>query len=629
MGFFRDSRFTKSIFAQMAMRSNTKKADAPVINDENASGMTDVGEGKDTAFDNGTLTLTDQKLPAIAIGKHNDTPDTDFNADELALGIKTEMEHTDNQEIAKSIAKDHLSELSNYYTLLLKMEGDNKQATELHAEQPIQETASKTAAKFHINPSNVRQLQQDVKKEFGHSLEYKDAIQLYYYLDDKVKDYDNEWIGKTQTWLEMNKNANKTAADYIDYEGIETDIPLDILELMEEDKEDGRSFKQIVNHILDTSGGRKWFAKWRGNEFDLQQELEDIYDIAHNKEASKTVGTDTQVRDLSKGDKVIFNDKTQCEVEYTEENPKGIFTIKYTDGTIEINHGKSTKTVVASKTSATKIPNTTKDCHGKLLRVGDEVLDARSGLATDKDDEEGSPNIFTIEEINGDNVKIDTDETVKGTDLEFYKRHKQAADEKPTKLNDKDNKPKTVNKPDYIPPAPEDVTIAYEDFKIAQKNVADLDVLVKKINADAQAAIVKLQTDTNYPGLKKNVDVMVNKLASIMEKENLAITAIGDKFIALESHTDKENIETNQDKIAKIQAQIQKLNADMIKISQTAEPIAKDVETRILHMFNATKNEKSGAVEVTAAGGFLNDLSDLYTNLRDLFIDTKEVNSLI
>ena len=54
------------------------------------------------------------------IGKHNDVPDSEFDPKELALGIKSELEHTNDPSIAKKIAKDHLMEKRNYYTLLLK-----------------------------------------------------------------------------------------------------------------------------------------------------------------------------------------------------------------------------------------------------------------------------------------------------------------------------------------------------------------------------------------------------------------------------------------------------------------------------------------------------------------------------
>lgn len=56
------------------------------------------------------------------IGKNQNIPDDEFNQKELKMGIKVEMEHTDNKMIAKEIAKDHLMELDDYYTQLAKIE---------------------------------------------------------------------------------------------------------------------------------------------------------------------------------------------------------------------------------------------------------------------------------------------------------------------------------------------------------------------------------------------------------------------------------------------------------------------------------------------------------------------------
>lgn len=64
----------------------------------------------------------------------NHSPDSDFNQKQLRMGTDIEMEHTPDDTpfyrfIAKSIAKDHLSEkgLENtYYTGLEKMEEDYK-----------------------------------------------------------------------------------------------------------------------------------------------------------------------------------------------------------------------------------------------------------------------------------------------------------------------------------------------------------------------------------------------------------------------------------------------------------------------------------------------------------------------
>lgn len=64
--------------------------------------------------------ITDSK--SIPIGKHNHIPDDKFDSKELAMGIKIELEHTDNLVYATCIAKDHLFEIPDYYTRLVKME---------------------------------------------------------------------------------------------------------------------------------------------------------------------------------------------------------------------------------------------------------------------------------------------------------------------------------------------------------------------------------------------------------------------------------------------------------------------------------------------------------------------------
>lgn len=60
------------------------------------------------------------------VGKHRHIPDSEFNQKQLEIGTKIELEHTDNINIAKEIAKDHLSECKDYYTRLIKLEKDCK-----------------------------------------------------------------------------------------------------------------------------------------------------------------------------------------------------------------------------------------------------------------------------------------------------------------------------------------------------------------------------------------------------------------------------------------------------------------------------------------------------------------------
>ncbi len=49
---------------------------------------------------------------------------------QIEIGKKIEMEHTDNEEIAIEISKDHLWEFSDYYTRLQKMEKEGEKALE-------------------------------------------------------------------------------------------------------------------------------------------------------------------------------------------------------------------------------------------------------------------------------------------------------------------------------------------------------------------------------------------------------------------------------------------------------------------------------------------------------------------
>ena len=80
-------------------------------------------EVKECTCDVKECSLKEQGDPdQLPVGKHNDIPNSNFDQHELAMGIIVEKEHTDNPEIAAAIARDHLSEFSDYYTRLKKME---------------------------------------------------------------------------------------------------------------------------------------------------------------------------------------------------------------------------------------------------------------------------------------------------------------------------------------------------------------------------------------------------------------------------------------------------------------------------------------------------------------------------
>ncbi len=44
----------------------------------------------------------------------------EVDAEQLKIGIKVELEHTDDEKVAEKIARDHLAEDPHYYTKLKK-----------------------------------------------------------------------------------------------------------------------------------------------------------------------------------------------------------------------------------------------------------------------------------------------------------------------------------------------------------------------------------------------------------------------------------------------------------------------------------------------------------------------------
>lgn len=65
---------------------------------------------------------------SLVLGRHNNTRN-DVDQKQLRMGIKIEMEHVPDstpkvlaKEIAIRIALDHLAEIPDYYTRLIKME---------------------------------------------------------------------------------------------------------------------------------------------------------------------------------------------------------------------------------------------------------------------------------------------------------------------------------------------------------------------------------------------------------------------------------------------------------------------------------------------------------------------------
>lgn len=69
-----------------------------------------------------TTNLFEQKFKSL----FKPLPDIEFDIEELKMGIETELEHTENREVATIIAKQHLAEDPKYYSKLKEVHSEDE-----------------------------------------------------------------------------------------------------------------------------------------------------------------------------------------------------------------------------------------------------------------------------------------------------------------------------------------------------------------------------------------------------------------------------------------------------------------------------------------------------------------------
>jgi len=74
----------------------------------------------------GSSARSAQRKDLIPGGKSDEADVQDFDPAQMAMGQAVEMEHTDDPQLAREIAMDHLKEFPDYYTRLKKMEDQAK-----------------------------------------------------------------------------------------------------------------------------------------------------------------------------------------------------------------------------------------------------------------------------------------------------------------------------------------------------------------------------------------------------------------------------------------------------------------------------------------------------------------------
>jgi uncharacterized cupredoxin-like copper-binding protein len=70
--------------------------------------------------------LEEHPIDEVAGGLADFAKPSEFNSKELRMGAEVEFEHTNEHMTAIQIAMDHLKEIADYYTRLMKMEKDAK-----------------------------------------------------------------------------------------------------------------------------------------------------------------------------------------------------------------------------------------------------------------------------------------------------------------------------------------------------------------------------------------------------------------------------------------------------------------------------------------------------------------------
>jgi len=124
-----------------------------------------------------------QEQDKISGGLGDNKPDEDFNKNKLKEGMTVESEHTDNVEVAKEIAKDHLTENPEYYKELRKVEEGLSKRERRFVNNFIM------SSKDYDDYTNNMNWSQDVQsygfkklaRKFGF---YKDLVSKYGYLNE-------------------------------------------------------------------------------------------------------------------------------------------------------------------------------------------------------------------------------------------------------------------------------------------------------------------------------------------------------------------------------------------------------------------------------------------------------------
>ena len=158
-------------------------------------------------------------------GLADDKSPQEFDPEQISMGIKVEMEHTDNPMTALEIAMDHLAEFPDYYTRLDAMEKEAEKEHGEGEEESETDDEEKTDVLLGYEPKNVGD-EMDEEYDFAAAeREYEDKDAYDKYMKYAEKDFnslrDTEKDEYFQLWNQF-KGAEKM--NEVDYEGGEKQL---------------------------------------------------------------------------------------------------------------------------------------------------------------------------------------------------------------------------------------------------------------------------------------------------------------------------------------------------------------------------------------------------------------------
>jgi len=266
------------------------------------------------------------------VGKNDDKPDSEFDAKQLEMGIAHEKEHTDSEEVAKSIAKDHLVEDPEYYTKLQKIEDEV-------TEEPTRKEDIKD-----VDPAEMKAMQTvDANPELVTDLSEAEAAEAVAQYEEAESDMDNfeaemakQYAEDAEAWAKAHaevakaarKIANKKAksmADEAEKGGglnLEDDVNTIIVALDVADE----TIKKLEAKLADAEETLDKEVTARSDVIVLAKDMTDLDDFAGKTvhEIKKMVVTDRLDIDLSDKSEAYIEARFEILCEDSEkETPMG------------------------------------------------------------------------------------------------------------------------------------------------------------------------------------------------------------------------------------------------------------------------------------------------------------------